>query len=293
MIHPVNNILSPYRGKSRRGDYFSGIFSKLHVWNMTLYDRIIYLDSDVQNIDHLFDCGTFCAAFRHSDLFNVGVLVVQQSHSIFNDMLGKIPHLSSYDNGDQGFLNAYFKDLIYAPFFNWSNSTRQRQPMRMAAGLNADIGMHYMYSRWLIPKDEIRIIHYTLGPIKPWIWWTHFLFDLNMQWTEVRMRLPLYDIHNSADLLISWAPYGILMFLFICIRILECYFHQLVHSKLLSRYLKLFTSINSKYSHFFPLAFLFLSYYLAFPSQPSILVVVQLLSPDLHGFLLLLVPCHT
>lgn len=34
------------------------------------------------------------------------------------------------------------------------------------------------------------ILHYTLGPVKPWKWWTYPLFPLNWRWNSLRDRLP-------------------------------------------------------------------------------------------------------
>lgn len=270
-IRSITNIHSPYEGLSKRGDYFSGIFSKLHVWNMTEYERIIYLDSDVlvvSNIDHMFDCGTFCAAFRHSDLFNAGIIVVEPNRTLFKDMLDKIGSLPSYDDGDQGFLNVYFKNLVYAPFFNWSNSSRQHQPMRMPAGLNSDIGSYYANSRWAIPPGEIRNIHYTLGPVKPWIWWTNFLFDLNVRWTNVRKRLPQRTGHSDTYLPVYlpmfWAPFPVLLLLYIGVRFVECSRHNWPNAQHVSTALKLFALLNGRLSQFFPLPFVALSYYMAY-----------------------------
>ena len=107
IINYVDNIPNPYSGFSKRGGYFSGAYSKIHIWNMTNYERVVYLDSDVlvmSNIDHMFDCGTFCAAFRHSDLFNSGTMVIEPSSAVFEDMIKQIRRLSSYDVADQGFL---------------------------------------------------------------------------------------------------------------------------------------------------------------------------------------------
>ena len=273
IIRHITNIHSPYEGKSSRGDYFSGIFSKLYIWNMTEYERIIYLDSDalvLSNIDHMFDCGTFCAVFRHSDLFNAGIIVVEPSRAIFRDMLAKIQDIPSYDDGDQGFLNVYFKDLRYASMFNWSNKSRQRQPMRMPAGLNADIGCYYANSRWNMPREEIRIIHYTLGPVKPWIWWTNFLFDLNPIWTSVRKRLPQYSYHTDTPFVLLWLPYLFLLTIFVGVKCLKClkdHIHQCASNNAPG-----IASLNVKLYRFLPLVFLCCSYFLAFKMVPTTLM---------------------
>ena len=279
-IKEIGNIHSPYQGLSKRGDYFSGIFSKLYVWNLTDYERIIYLDSDVlvlQNIDHMFDCGTFCATYRHSDLFNAGIIVVQPSSNIFYDMLDKIPVIPSYDDGDQGFLNVYFSELVYAPFFNWNNASRQNQPMRMPTELNADIATYYISSSWSI-RGEIRIIHYTLGPIKPWIWWTDRLFDLNSRWTSVRMRLPEYDGHSDKYkpfyLPLFWIPYPVLGLLYVAsTRCGEMAFFR--QNKYVFSLLSLFIWQSSFFSHVLPLPTLIVSYYLAMHIVPTTMLSSQ------------------
>ncbi len=261
MIRNINSIQNPYKDSSTRGKYFFGVYSKLYVWNMTDYERIVYLDSDtlvLSNIDHMFDCGTFCAAHRHSDLFNTGVLVVEPSSAIFKDMVKKIDLLPSYGHDDQGFLNVYFKDLVYATLFNWSNTSRQHQPMRLPAGLNADIGMYYRLKSWKIPPDELRVIHYTLGPLKPWIWWSSWLFDLDQLWIDVRLELP--DNYNGLFHLIFWAPYPLGILLIISMNLVR----QWPSNKLAARILKILAFLNNKFSYFIPLSFLFLSYYLAF-----------------------------
>lgn len=283
IIKSISNIQSPYEGQSRRGDYFSGIFSKLLIWNMTDYERIVYLDSDtlvLSNIDHMFDCGTFCAAYRHSDLFNAGVLVVEPSREVFNDILSKIASTPSYDDGDQGFLNVYFHDLKYASMFNWSDSRRQHKPMRLPAGLNGDIGIYYTNSRWNIPTESLRVIHFTLGPIKPWIWWSNLLSDINPLWTSVRKRLPQYNFHGDSfedtSMPLFWLPYILIAVAFMGLRLLEwCCCHRWSASGQVAAALKLFGSANDRVSHFFPLLFLFLSYLLAVEVVPTTMLPSQ------------------
>ena len=29
--------------------------------------------------------------------------------------------------------------------------------------------------QWMVDEKELRVIHYTLGPLKPWDWWTAWL----------------------------------------------------------------------------------------------------------------------
>ena len=164
----------------------------------------------------------------------------------------------SYDDGDQGFLNAYFKDLKYGVLFNWSNNTRQRQPKRLPAGLNANVGWYYSSnSGWKFEESELWIIHYTLGPTKPWVWWTHRLFDLNWEWASIRKRLPSHGNNPGiACQPLFWAPYPLGLLVYAALRFL-CQSSKIPK-------LKYFATFNRRFSHFVPLPVLCLSYYLAF-----------------------------
>lgn len=60
---------------------------------------VVFLDADtivVRNMDEAFGCPGFCAAMRHSERLNSGVLVVEPSTHVFRDMLSKIAQLPSY-----------------------------------------------------------------------------------------------------------------------------------------------------------------------------------------------------
>lgn len=279
-VKSIGNIHSPYEGQSFRGNYFSGIFSKLYVWNMTEYERVIYLDADVlvlKNIDHLFDCGTFCATFRHSDLFNAGIIVVQPNRTLLNDMMKKIPLVQSYDDGDQGFLNVYFRSLIYSPYFNWSDPKRNYRMMRMPTELNADIAFYYISNSWSFKRD-VKIIHYTMGPIKPWIWWTNRLFHLNSQWTSFRMRLPEYKGYNDKYVPfyspIFWMPYPFLALLYVLAvksGELASFFPGLGKKHVLNA----LVSRSTLVSHILPFPILALSYYFAMHIVPTTMLSSQ------------------
>lgn len=259
IIRDVRNIPNPHVRRTGSEQYSA--FSKLHVWNMTEYERIVFLSSTVlvlSNVDHLFDCGTFCAAYRDTDLFNSGVMVLEPSAAIFKDMTKKVLTLPSYNSGDQGFLNEYFKDAIHAPFFNWSDSKRQNRPMRIPSGFNAETGQYYCLSRWLIPEDELWIIHFSIGWLRPWIWWASRVFDLNWKWTSVRQRLPS---HGRGDVFLwplFWMPYLFVLLFFFTLQYSSCGLNKSNKS------LRYFVTFNERFSHFVPMPVAFLSYYLAF-----------------------------
>jgi hypothetical protein len=110
----VSNIDNPYDPNTR----FDGSFSKLHIWNLTEYRQVAYLDADcfvTSDPNLLFECNNVCVrpntppspnTFR----FNAGVMVVRPSAKLFKQLTFLLRHsvLPSADNADQGFLNSYF-----------------------------------------------------------------------------------------------------------------------------------------------------------------------------------------
>ena len=116
----------------------------------------MYLDADtivVKNIDDLFKCSKFCANLKHSERLNSGVMVVEPSQALFNDMMRKIKTLSSYTGGDQGFLNSYYPDFQNARVFDPSLSpeelkTRPVPDMeRLSTLYNADVGLYMLANK--------------------------------------------------------------------------------------------------------------------------------------------------
>lgn len=54
---------------------FYGVYTKLLIFNLTQYERVVYLDADAiaaRNMDELFLCDGLCAVMRHSERVNTG-----------------------------------------------------------------------------------------------------------------------------------------------------------------------------------------------------------------------------
>lgn len=118
LVHPVDVEKNPNQKYLARLQY---VYTKLIIYEMIEYDRIVFLDADtvvLDNVDELFYCEPFCAVMRHSELINTGVLVISPSKDLYNDMKKQFGDLYSYTGGDQGFLNSYFHDISACPFFD-------------------------------------------------------------------------------------------------------------------------------------------------------------------------------
>ncbi|CAM6105868.1 unnamed protein product [Calypogeia fissa] len=183
---------------SHRPARFWGVYTKLKIFNMTNYDKVVFLDADTivtQTIEDLFECQKFCANLKHSERLNSGVMVVEPSSELFEDMLSKVAILHSYTGGDQGFLNSYYEDFPNARLFDPSMSPEDRktytpQMERLSTLYNADVGLYVLANKWMVDNtSELRVVHYTLGPLKPWDWWTHWLLKPVDYWQDIRVTL--------------------------------------------------------------------------------------------------------
>ncbi|KMZ76370.1 putative glucuronosyltransferase PGSIP6 [Zostera marina] len=191
IVELISLLANPNQVRPKR---FWGVYTKLKIFNLTKYKKVVYLDADtivLKDIDDLFKCGRFCANLKHSERLNSGVMVVEPSENLFNDMMSKVNSLYSYTGGDQGFLNSYYKGFPNAHVFmpNVSSDRKIPEMERLSTLYNADVGLYMLANKWMVDEKDLRIIHYTLGPLKPWDWWTAWLLKPVDVWQNVRKQL--------------------------------------------------------------------------------------------------------
>jgi len=174
--------------------------TKLQLWSLTHYSRVLYLDADtlvLQNLDHLFDSLPtsidFAAApeLGYPDCFNAGLMFLTPDRATHEELLAFAASHESYDGGDQGLLNVFFGDgtrghplkevLSSSSSDNATNeatngSTRKngkssssRNWFRLSFTYNME--MHKVF-RLNIPaalryRDEHKVLHF-IGKDKPW-----------------------------------------------------------------------------------------------------------------------------
>ena len=173
-------------------------YTKLRVFGLTEFSKVVYLDADtlvVGNVDALFERPGYPLSAAPSlfppDMFNAGVMVIEPREETLGEILEFAKTHISYTCGDQGVLNAWFKD--------WWTSVDHRLPFIY----NAHVLMYHLYKpgwelRSRAPKAEDetgshRIYHWTGPQNKPWM-----LLDSpaeiapgspTAQWHEVFLRL--------------------------------------------------------------------------------------------------------
>ncbi|RYD23722.1 MAG: hypothetical protein EOP88_03055 [Verrucomicrobiaceae bacterium] len=154
-IYVVNKVDNP-NTLSKSQLRFQDTYSKLNVFGLSFLDRAVFLDADtlvLKNIDHLFSHEQFAAApdfgLEHNrDTFNSGVFVCSPSPELYSRMMEALPALSSYDGGDQGFLNVFFND---AERLDWRYNALKRVSLKFPATFQL---------------NDVSVIHYV-GQ-KPW-----------------------------------------------------------------------------------------------------------------------------
>ncbi|PKA54553.1 Putative UDP-glucuronate:xylan alpha-glucuronosyltransferase 3 [Apostasia shenzhenica] len=107
-IRKIKRIRNP---NAEKDAYNEWNYSKFRLWQLTEYDKIIFIDADLlvlRNIDFLFKMPEISATGNNVTLFNSGVMVIEPSNCTFKLLMDQINDIKSYNGGDQGYLNEIF-----------------------------------------------------------------------------------------------------------------------------------------------------------------------------------------
>lgn len=153
----------------KRSD-LSHTLTKLNIWRLIDYDRLVYLDSDIlisSNIDNLLTIhenlseNDIMAASDSGwpDIFNSGLFVIKPSLTVFKKLIKFYKDTDSFDGADQGLLNEYFNLQSHRMKSNW---------FRLPFTYNCTLNSNYEYLPAMIRfKDSIKVFHF-IGLNKPW-----------------------------------------------------------------------------------------------------------------------------
>ncbi|XP_064456653.1 glycogenin-1-like isoform X2 [Ornithodoros turicata] len=159
-------------------------FTKLHCWKLTQFTKCVFMDSDtlvLQNCDELFLREEISAVpdVGWPDCFNSGVFVYVPSLDTYTSLMKFANEHGSFDGGDQGLLNLYFKD--------WATKDINRH-LSFIYNMNSNVSYTYLPAYRQFGKD-VKIVHF-LGPVKPW----HHNFNLVSG--QVESRQDSQHMHN-------------------------------------------------------------------------------------------------
>lgn len=215
-IRDVEPISNPSATKQQLFPRFSAVFTKLHAWELTEFDRIVVLDADtlvLQNVDDLFQRRTFAAApdFFLPDHFNSGVMVLDPAAETFARMVEALSAAGSYDGGDQGFLNTFFPDWYGMPI-------EHRLPVgyNMANFIYQFLRGHASLKEKL--ERDVKIVHYLVQ--KPWearstltggsaTWWKMYFAahpEKDKKWKEIVHSVEDSTFDRLASLVLGGPP---------------------------------------------------------------------------------------
>lgn len=162
-IRTIQRIRNP---KAEKDAYNEWNYSKFRLWQLTDYDKIIFIDADLlilRNIDFLFKMPEISATGNNGTLFNSGVMVIEPSNCTFQLLMEHINEIESYNGGDQGYLNEIFtwwhripKHMNFLKHFWVGDEEAVKQKKIRLFGAEPPIlyVLHYLgYKPWMCFRD--------------------------------------------------------------------------------------------------------------------------------------------
>jgi alpha-N-acetylglucosamine transferase len=162
--------------------HWSGVFDKLHVFSLTQFEKIVYIDSDVlvvRNIDDLFG-RDHMSATRAGELpgrddsvdFSTGLMVIEPAAGLTDEIVALLPEAYESERrwrtaagrpmslGVQGVINMRWPEWMEASHLHLDAKYNV-----MATHLD-----YYLSQRGyrLRGPDAIRVLHFD-GELKPWM----------------------------------------------------------------------------------------------------------------------------
>lgn len=169
-VREIRRIRNP---RAEKDSYNEWNYSKFRLWQLTDYDKIIFIDADLlilRSLDFLFDLPEISATGNSRFVFNSGMMVIEPSNCTFRFLLGHRRDIISYNGGDQGYLNEVFtwwhripRRMNYLKHF-WSNDTEEFEMKTHLFGAD---------------PPELYVLHY-LG-VKPWLCYRDYDCNWNVE----------------------------------------------------------------------------------------------------------------
>lgn len=181
MIKIVPGLSPPSQGWFVNRYYNSKMFSKLHLWDLTSYKLVFYVDLDMlfvgdpaslletqdgtgQRVENNRSCAlSMVPDLGKNDYFNAGVILLVPSLPEFDRLMqGLTTYQNKSELAEQGYLNTYYQGRICTlpRIFNTQVSNDPSD-----GAINDE---RYRQNGFMLPSGEqIVLIHY-IGDNKPW-----------------------------------------------------------------------------------------------------------------------------
>ncbi|KAJ7958149.1 Hexosyltransferase [Quillaja saponaria] len=181
-IRFITRIRNPRAEKNTYNEYN---YSKFRLWQLTIYDKIIFIDSDIivlRNLDILFHFPQMTATGNDASIFNSGIMVIEPSNCTFRILMDTREDIVSYNGGDQGYLNEIFvwwhrlpRRVNFLKNF-WANTTGEASVKNELFGAD---------------PPKVYAIHY-LG-LKPWLCYR----DYDCNWDKEDQHVYASDVAHK------------------------------------------------------------------------------------------------
>lgn len=181
-LHEIKRIRNP---RAENGSYNEYNYSKFRLWQLTYYQKIIFIDADIivlRNLDLLFYFPEMSATGNDGSIFNSGIMVIRPSKCTFKTLMDKRREIISYNGGDQGFLNEVFV---------WWHRLPRRVNFLKNFWANTTLESSMKNSLFAADPPKLYSIHY-LG-LKPWLCYR----DYDCNWNIDDQRVYASDIAHQ------------------------------------------------------------------------------------------------
>ncbi|XP_010525992.1 PREDICTED: UDP-glucuronate:xylan alpha-glucuronosyltransferase 2 isoform X2 [Tarenaya hassleriana] len=158
----ISRIRNPRAEKDSYNEYN---YSKFRLWQLTEYDKVVFIDADIivlRSLDILFYFPQMSATGNDVWIFNSGVMVIEPSNCTFRTLMSQRNDIVSYNGGDQGYLNEIFvwwhrlpRRVNFLKNF-WSNTTLETNLKNHLFSLDPPklYSIHYLgWKPWLCYRD--------------------------------------------------------------------------------------------------------------------------------------------
>ncbi|KAJ4753710.1 Hexosyltransferase [Rhynchospora pubera] len=221
IVREIEPVYPPENQTQFAMAYYVINYSKLRIWEFVEYEKMIYLDADIQvydNIDHLFDrpngyfyavMDCFCEkTWSHTPqykigycqqdpdkvtwpadklgpppslYFNAGMFVSEPSMETAKRLLETLAITPTTPFAEQDFLNMFFKD-IYKP---------------IPLVYNLVLAMLWRHPE-NVELEKVKVVHYCAAGSKPWRYTGK---EPNMDREDIKMLVKKWwDIYNDTSL---------------------------------------------------------------------------------------------
>ena len=156
----LENSPEVYKIRQQKTHWADGL-TKLNIFNLTQFDKIVYIDNDVllvDNMDALFDyphmsaCKDICG---HADNFCTGMLVIEPSEKEFNELLAFANEKLQDINSTTPWSDSSILQLKYSDWTNYPEKC-----------ISSKYNWWFNFASELSMEDNIYSWHYVLE--KPW-----------------------------------------------------------------------------------------------------------------------------